>query len=152
MSWIAALLALHLAGMTFWLGGMGFLLLAIRSASVTPGRLDQMALQTRLLHPMVAMISYAMPLTLASGWVIAYLAYGRPMLWPWPLNAMQTTGLVMGGLVLLIRFGPFAMLRQAATSDDPAEMTAHAERIIRLVAISCALGCLTLIFAALLQD
>ena len=151
MNWLVLLLVLHLGGMAFWLGGMGFLLLIMRPAGGMP-ETSAMALQIVLFQRLIAVMSYSMPITLASGWIMAYLAYGRPLLWPWSLNAMQTTGLAMAGLVLLISFGPYAMLREAQGLDDQIEMTAQAERIIRLIAISCGLGGLSLVFAALLHD
>ena len=150
MNWLVLLLVLHLGAMAFWLGGMGFLLLIMRSAGVMP-EADHVP-RIVLFQQLITIMSYSMPITLASGWIMAYLAYGRPLLWPWSLNAMQTTGLAMAGLVVLIRFGPYAMLREAHGLDDQIEVTAQAERIIRLVAISCGLGGLSLVFAALLHD
>jgi putative copper export protein len=151
LNWLALLLVLHLGGMAFWLGGMGFLLLVMRPASGFP-ETGPVALQILLFQRLVSVMSYSMPITLATGWIIAYLAYGRPLLWPWALNAMQTTGLAMAGLALLIRFGPYAMLREAHRLGDQAEMTVHGERITRLTAISCGLGGLSLVFAVLLHD
>ena len=152
------LLVLHLGGMAFWLGGMGLVLLILRPvtddpfagnhAPRPPEQGERLALQALLFKRLIPVMSYAMPITLASGWIMAYLAYGRPMLWPWALNAMQTTGLVMGGLVLLTRFGPYAMLLEG----DRVETTIQGERIIRLIAISCGLGGLSLVFAALLRN
>jgi uncharacterized membrane protein len=149
VNWLVLLLILHLYGAALWIGGMAFALLILRAIEAPEA--DRQTLHLVVFHRLFDMVSYMMPITLASGWIIAFLTYGRPILWPWSLNAMQTAGLAMGGLFLLIWFGPLSLLDEAFAENDKAEIAAQSDRIKRLLAVSCGLGGLGLGFGALLQ-
>ncbi|HET9147928.1 MAG TPA: hypothetical protein VFN77_07755 [Acetobacteraceae bacterium] len=148
MSWIALLLFLHLAGTALWIGGTAFLLLALWPCLASLGPADRQEIQAEALRRFLAHGAWIAPLTLGSGWALAWLADGRPIFWTWPVNAMQTAGIAMGGLFLLLALGPGAFLRAARESGDAAEAASQLERIRRLLAASLALGVLALAAAA----
>jgi uncharacterized membrane protein len=150
LNWLALLLILHLGGVALWLGGMVFALLLIREGTGLPEHGGRPVFRIAILHRLLALIWPVMPVTLASGWIMAGLAYGRPPLWPWALNAMQLTGLVMAGLFLLIRFGPYALMQEADAAGDRGETLMQCGRIGRLIALSCGAGMVGLVFGALL--
>lgn len=141
MNWLALLLFVHLASTALWIGGMALLLLM-------PEPSDQQGLHAAMLGRFFAHGTWIMPAALGSGWALAWLVDGRPIFWTWPVNAMQTAGIAMGGLFLLLILGPGAFLRAAQDSGDEAEAASQLERIRRLLAASLALGVLALAAAA----
>lgn len=144
MNWLTLLLFVHLAGVSLWIGSMAFLLLVLQPSLVPLTQAEQQGIQANALGRFFAYGIVIMPLALGSGWAIALLADGRPALWTWSVNAMQTAGIAMGGLFLLMQFGPYAFLRDALDARDATEAAVQLDRIRRLLAISLALGVLAL--------
>lgn len=126
----AILLGVHIAGFAIWTGCLtGFLILGVTAL--------------RLLRACLI----AMPVTLASGWLLAFRQFGMPGLWPWAVNAMQTAGLAMAVVLLIAVFGAMMLLGDAEAARDREAIASAARRLIRLAAIDLAFGVLTLGFA-----
>lgn len=114
------LLFVHLAAAVFWMGGMGFLLLALRPALHAqlqpPLRLPLIA---QVLARFFAMVGISAAVLLASGvWLLLQAgSAGVPPGW----HAMAGLGLVMVLIFGHIWFAPYRRLRRAvAASDWPA--------------------------------
>jgi uncharacterized membrane protein len=114
------LLFVHLAAAVFWMGGMGFLLLALRPALHAqlqpPLRLPLIA---QVLARFFAMVGISAAVLLASGvWLLLQAgSAGVPPGW----HTMAGLGLVMVLIFGHIWFAPYRRLRRAvAASDWPA--------------------------------
>lgn len=136
---ISILLAIHLAGAALWIGLLAGVLLLPRGEAGFAARSD------RLLRG----CAIALPVTLASGWLLAFLADGPPGLWPWAVDAMQTAGIAMGVVLLVALFGSSLLLRDAETSRDRDNETAEIRRLVRLTAIDLLLGFIVIGFAVI---
>ncbi|MHB1303258.1 MAG: hypothetical protein ACYCZB_07260 [Acidiphilium sp.] len=129
---VSLLLGLHLAGYASWTG----LLLAGLLGE------DDAGARARVLRLALA----AMAITLLSGWALAYAELGTPANWPWAIEAVQTTGLGMGAILLVAVFGALPLLRETDSTDDD-EIVIARRRLTRLMAIDLALGVLSLGFS-----
>lgn len=138
---ITGLLAVHLAGFAALTG----LLLAFLILRVT-----EPAAARHLLDAALA----AMAATLATGWALAFAEQGPPAQWSWTLNAMQALGIAMAVLLLVARYGALFLLDDRPAPRD--SLTGHgahsgpdpaSRRLTRLVAMSLALGAVTLVIA-----
>ncbi|HEX7390474.1 MAG TPA: hypothetical protein VF286_10200 [Acidiphilium sp.] len=136
---ISTLLAIHLAGSSLWIGLLAGLLLLPRDEGGFAAR------SSRLLRA----AALAMPVTLASGWALAFLANGPPALWPRAVDAMQAAGIVMAVAILLAVFGVAPMLREAEISRDRDITRNETRRLVRLIAIDLLLGLVILGFAVI---
>lgn len=126
----AILLGVHLAGFALWAGFLaGFLIIGYHAVSL---------LRACLL---------VMPVTLISGWALAFALYGAPGNWPWAINAMQTTGLAMAVILLVAWFGGMLLLRDAEGRRDADLIATASRRLNRLAAVDLALAGLALAFA-----
>lgn len=129
---ISGLLALHLAGFAVWIGFLaGFLVLGARAVALLRWCL------------------IAMPISLASGWALAFVQYGGPGGWPWAINAMQTAGLAMAVVLLVAWFGGLLLVRDADAARDAEAQDQAMRRLTRLAGIDLVLGGLILGFAVL---
>ncbi|MCF3946758.1 hypothetical protein AiwAL_01235 [Acidiphilium sp. AL] len=136
---ISTLLAIHLAGAALWIGLLAGILLLPRNEAGFGARAE------RLLRGGVL----AMPVTLASGWALAFLADGSPGLWPWAVDAMQAAGIAMGVVLLIAAFGEPVLLRAAEVSRDRDRETTETRRLVRLIAIDLLLGFVIIGFAVI---
>lgn len=128
---ISALLFLHLAGFAAW---SGLLLALLLQGAETADR------AARLLRPCLI----AMPFTLLSGWALALAEQGPPGAWSWAVNAMQSIGLVMAVILLVVWFGALMLLRDAEAARDPEPIAAATRRLTRLIAVDLLLAAIVL--------
>jgi uncharacterized membrane protein len=106
----------HLAAAIFWMGGMGFLLLALRPALHAqlqpPVRLPLIAL---VLARFFAVVGISIAVLLATGvWLILQAGSGVPRGW----HAMAGLGLVMMLIFGHIWFAPYRRLKLAVGAGD----------------------------------
>lgn len=135
------LLALHLLAAVLWVGGMAFALFVLRpSLSVLDPAL-RLSLHRDVFRRFFRLVWHVMPLQLLTGYAMVSLIPGGFAGLPWAINAMQTLGLIMAALFLVVFFGPWKELRR---SGDVAAV----ERIRRLISINLGLGLATVIIAA----
>ncbi|MCW8308087.1 hypothetical protein AruPA_13660 [Acidiphilium sp. PA] len=129
---VSAVLAVHLLAFAGWTGFLaGYLLIG--------------AAALRLLRWCLVI----MPVSLVSGWGLAWVQYGGPAAWPWAINAMQTAGLAMAIVLLIAWFGGVLLVRDAESAGDPPAIAGAARRLRRLAAVDLLLGVLILGFAVL---
>jgi uncharacterized membrane protein len=132
-------LFLHLAAAIFWMGGMGFMVLALR-----PSMAEQLAPPQRL-PLLTAVLQRFFRLVAAS--ILVLLATGAVMLQetgmakaPPGWHAMLGLGLVMMLLFGHIFFSPYRRLRRAVAAADWPEGGRRAAQIALLVKVNLGLG------------
>ncbi len=88
-----------------------------------------------------------MVLTLASGWGLAFAELGPPRNWGWTVNAMESLGIVMAVVTLVLRFGLLPLLEEAITLNDAEATTTGRSRINRLIAANLILASIILVIS-----
>jgi uncharacterized membrane protein len=133
------ILFLHLAGAIFWMGGMGFMLLALRPAAAAtlqpPERLRLLAEVMRRFFWVVGLSIVALLLTGA-----ALMAGAAPREMPRGWHAMAGIGVVMVLLFAHLVAAPFRRMRRAVSASGWPEAAGSAGQIALLVRINFALG------------
>lgn len=135
------LLALHLLGVTVWVGGMAFAIIVLRpslSAVPTPSRTD---LLRQVFRRFFLVIWHAMPLVLLTGYAMVFGVYGGFPGVGWNVHVMHLLGLIMAAIFLFVFFGPWSAFRRGES--------AAADRIRKLVLANLLLGLIVIVVAAL---
>jgi uncharacterized membrane protein len=134
---------LHLAAAIVWLGGITFMLFALRPAAA-----EQLAPPQRL--PLIAQILQRF-FTGVWGTILVLLLTGLPMLLgvgmkkaPAGWHLMLGIGLVMFALFGHLYFGPFRRLKQAVSGSDWLEGGRRVGQIASLSLVNLALGALAI--------
>ncbi len=136
-------LFLHLAAAIFWIGGMAFMVMALRPSMAEhlapPQRLPLMA---AVMKRFFAVVAASIAVLLATGFYLL-LAVGMAKAPPgW--HAMLGLGLVMMLVFGHIFFSPYRKLQRAVASADWAEGGRRATQIATLVKINLGLGWLAI--------
>ena len=131
------ILFVHLAAAIFWMGGMAFMVLALRPAL---GRLDppqRLPLAAEVLRRFFAVVAISIAVLLASGaWLLMQAGGGVPPGW----HAMAGLGLLMMLIFGRIFFAPWRRLKAAvAQADWPAAGKAMAQ-VTLLAKVNLGLG------------
>jgi uncharacterized membrane protein len=134
---------LHLLAAIVWLGGISFMLLALRPAAAEllapPQRLPLIA---RVLQRFFTLVWASIALLLLTG-LTMLLSVGMkhaPVGW----HLMLGLGLVMTALFGHLYFGPFRHLKQAVSATNWPEGGRRAEQIATLASINLMLGVLAI--------
>ncbi|MDB5750501.1 MAG: hypothetical protein JWP65_922 [Ramlibacter sp.] len=136
-------LFLHLAGAIFWMGGMAFMVLALRPAAHAklqpPVRLQ---LMVDVLRRFFLVVGISIALLLATGvWLMLQVPGGRaPIGW----HIMAGLGIVMMLVFAHIFFAPWRRLRAAVAAQDWPEGGKRMNQIALLVKINLTLGWLAI--------
>jgi uncharacterized membrane protein len=129
----------HLAGAIFWMGGMGFMLLALRPAAAAmlqpPERLR---LLTDVLRRFFWLVAVSIVLLLLTGVTLMASAGAQGMPPGW--HAMAGLGVLMMLLFGHIVASPYRRLRRAMAASDWAEAASRIGQIALFVRINFALG------------
>ena len=133
------LLFLHLAAAIFWMGGMAFMVLALRppaQAQLQPP--VRLALVTAVLTRFFAVVLASIVVLLATGaWFFLQApAGGAPPGW----HAMAALGLVMMAIFGHIWFVPYRRLRQAVAAGDWPQGGTQMGRLTLLAKINLGIG------------
>lgn len=131
---ISALRLAHIGGFAAWSG----LLLALLVA----GHRDGAAWRRQFSATIPAMA-----LTLASGWGLAFAELGPPRDWSWTVDAMQSLGIVMAVLTLVLRFGLLPLHDESMAKNDAEVLTTGIGRINRLIAANLLLAFIILVIS-----
>jgi uncharacterized membrane protein len=133
------LLFFHLAGAIFWMGGMGFMLLALRpAAAATLQPPQRLPLVADALRRFFWVVGASIVVLLATGGVLMAAAGGQGMPRGW--HAMAGIGVVMMLLFAHIVAAPFRRLRAAVRASDWPEGARRVAQIASLAWINFALG------------
>ena len=136
-------LFLHLAAAIFWMGGMAFMVMALR-----PVLAEQLAPQQRLpliaavLKRFFAVVAVSIAVLLATG--VTMLAETGMAKAPPGWHVMLGLGLIMMLVFGHIYFSPYRKLKLAVASADWAEGGGRANQIALLVKINLGLGWLAI--------
>jgi uncharacterized membrane protein len=131
-------LFLHLAGAIFWMGGMAFMVLALRPSLgqlPPPARLPLVA---EVLRRFFVVVAVSIVLLLATGvfMLLQAPAGATPAGW----QAMAGLGIVMMLVFGHIFFGPWRRLRQAVAAQDWPGAGSRMNQIALLVKFNLGLG------------
>ena len=131
-------LFLHLAGAIVWMGGMTFMVLALRPALGALQPPARLALAVQVIGRFFIAVAVSVVLLLATaGWLFTQVpAREAPPGW----HAMAGLGIVMMLVFGHIFFGPWRRLRQAAAAQDWAEGGKRMNQVAALVKFNLALG------------
>ena len=134
---------LHIAAAITWLGGVGFMLFALRPAvSEQLAPAQRVPLVAQVLRRFFALVWPAIGFLLVTG-VVMLLKTGMknaPLGW----HAMAGIGLLMFALFGHLYFGPFRRLKQAVAASDWPEGGKRAGQIATLAQVNLALGALAI--------
>ena len=129
----------HLAGAIFWMGGMGFVLLALRpGAAATLQPAERLRLLAHVLHRFFWVVGISIILLLITGGALMAPAGAQFMPPGW--HAMASIGVVMMLLFAYIVAAPYRRLHRAVSSSNWPEGARRAGEISLLVRINFALG------------
>jgi uncharacterized membrane protein len=140
--------AIHVLFAALWVGGMAFAILALRPALAVLEAPQRLALMGRVHKRFFLVVWHAMPLVLATGYLLLFGYYGGFRGAGWHVHLMHLAGLLMAAIFLAIVFGPWKQMRAALAASDQAAAAASNERIRQLVTFNLALGLLTVGVAA----
>ena len=134
----------HLVGAVTWMGGMGFILAAMRPAAfavLQPPTRPQFVLATLARFFPLVWLSIALILFSGLG-MMGAAGFGRaPAGW----HLMFGIGLVMMAVFAWIDFGPYRRARAAAANQDWKTLAASLERIHPLVLLNFTLGWIAIV-------
>jgi len=142
------LYVLHVLGAVLWVGGMAFALLALRPAMAILEPPQRLALHEAALARFFRLVWHAMPVLLASGWLLLFGWYGGFRGAGWHIHVMHLTALLMAAIFVALVIGPWREFRAAMAGGDRAGAAPKVDRIRQLVTINLALGLLTVAVAA----
>lgn len=134
---------LHIASAIVWLGGISFMLFALRPAAITqlapPQRLPLIAAVLGKFFPWV-WLTIALLLLTGLGMLLGLGMKNAPTGW----HAMFGLGLLMFALFGHLYFGPFRRLKLAVAAADWPEGGRRVGQIATLAGINLALGALAI--------
>lgn len=137
------LLFLHLAAAIFWMGGMGFVLLALRPAAHAQLQPPQrLALMHDVLRRFFTIVVASIAVLLTTGFPLLMQAAGGRAPAGW--HVMSAIGLLMMLIFGHIWFAPWRRARQAIAAQDWPEGGKRMNQIALLVRINFALGWLAI--------
>lgn len=153
--WAGLLLALHIGANAIWLGALAFVLADAyplwkrghQDVKVMEAELEAQSCLARV-GTLLRLGLPAMVVSLASGWGLAFHLYGRPLLWPGAVTAMQAAGVAMAVVLILLATGPFALSAQDNAVGETTTPT-QARRLLRLVAIDLVFGIVALVIGVI---
>jgi len=133
------LLFFHLAGAIFWMGGMGFMLLALRpGAAATLQAPERLRLLADVLRRFFRVAGISIVLLLLTGGALMASAEAQGMPRGW--HAMAGIGVVMVLLFAHIVAAPYRRLHRAVSASDWTEGARRAGQVALFVRINFALG------------
>ncbi|ACI53048.1 putative integral membrane protein [Gluconacetobacter diazotrophicus PA1 5] len=136
-------LAIHLIGMTAWVGGMVYAVFIVRPSLGLLDATQRASVHLQTLTRFFRIVWHTMPTVLVTGWLMILHEGGFAAV-SWQVNAMQVLGLAMAALFARIYFGPFQKVRRAIR-PQPATF----DSIRSLVMINIGMGFLTILAAAM---
>jgi uncharacterized membrane protein len=128
----------HLAGAIFWMGGMAFMVMALRPALGTLQPPLRLPLVLAVLRRFFVVVAVSVALLLATGVVLLLQAPRGATPTGW--NAMAGLGILMMLVFGHIFFGPWRRLKQAVAAQDWPEGGKRVNQIALLVKFNLALG------------
>lgn len=135
------ILFLHLAATIFWMGGMAFMVLALRPSLAQLEPAQRLAVLGGVLRRFFVVVGVSIAVLLASGaHLLVAGGSGAPPGW----HAMAALGLLMMLVFAYINFVPYRTFRTALAAADWKSAGAAALRITLLAKVNLGLGWLAI--------
>src|SRR3954454_13003518 len=114
------LYVLHVLGAVFWVGGMGFALLALRPALMALEPPQRLLVHEGALKRFFLIVWHAMPILLLTGYSLLFGWYGGFVGAGWHIHGMHLAAIVMAAIFVALVTGPWNHSRAAAAAMKPA--------------------------------
>jgi uncharacterized membrane protein len=151
----AVLKLVHLLAVVVWVGGMAFVMIALRPSLATLAPPQRLQLMDAVLGRFFAAVAAALVALLASGaWMWASVrqdveATGGQLRVPPGWMLMAVLGLVMAAVFVLIRWRWYPVLQRAVAAGTWPVAAQALDRIRRAVTLNLALGVIVIVAAVL---
>lgn len=137
------MLFLHVAGAIFWMGGMAFVVLALRPVlHVQLAPPQRLPLMVQVLRRFFVVVAVSIALLLATGLPLMMQVPGAQAPRGW--HAMAGLGVVMMLVFGHIFFAPFRRAQRAVAAQDWPEAGKRMNQVALLVKVNLALGWLAI--------
>ena len=141
------LLALHLLAAVVWVGGMGFALLVLRPSLAVLQPPQRLALHAQVFRRFFRIVWHVMPIQIITGYAMIFRVFGGFRGVGWPVHLMNSAGLVMAVVFVVIFFRPWRAFQAAMAAGDLAAAAASADLIRRLIMVNLVIGLATVAVA-----
>jgi uncharacterized membrane protein len=142
---LTLLLAAHILGALFWVGGMAFAYTILRPAAAPLEGPVRLTLWRDVFKRFLPWVGVSIVALLVSGYAMMFLVYGGFARAPLYIHVMQGTGILMMLLYLHLYFAPWQRLQKTVQAADWQNAGKHLAMIRKLVAINLALGVITVL-------
>ena len=137
---MSLLLAAHVLGALFWVGGMAFAYMVLRPAAGALEAPARLTLWRDVFKRFLPWVGVAIVALLVSGYAMMFMAYGGFARAPLFVHVMQGLGILMMLLYLHLYFAPWTRLQRFVASSDWQNAGKQLAMIRKLVAINLTLG------------
>jgi uncharacterized membrane protein len=134
------LLAAHILGALFWVGGMAFAYTMLRPAAGSLEAPVRLTLWRDVFKRFLPWVAVSIVALLVSGYAMLFLVYGGFHRAPLFVHVMQGIGILMMLLYLHLYFAPWRRLQKLVQAADWQNAGKQLAMIRKLVAINLALG------------
>lgn len=149
MDWAYALgIGLHTIAAIIWVGGMFFVMAALRPALVEIEPPARIRLMRAALPRFFAWVWVSVATLLGTGFGLILLGFHGGMAGPLHVHIMQATGVTMSVLFAWMFFVPWRRFRRAADAFDLPAAAGQLARIRAIVAVNLTLGLFTAFIGA----
>jgi uncharacterized membrane protein len=139
------MLAAHILGALFWVGGMAFAYTILRPAAGALEGPVRLTLWRDVFKRFLPWVGISIVALLISGYVMMFLVYGGFARAPLFVHVMQGTGILMMLIYLHLYFAPWRRLQKLVSTADWQNAGKQLAMIRKLVAINLALGVITVL-------
>jgi len=139
------LLATHILGALFWVGGMAFAYTMLRPATGSLEAPIRLTLWRDVFKRFLPWVAVSIVALLISGYAMIFMAYGGFHRAPLFVHVMQGIGILMMLLYLHLYFAPWRRLQKLVAAADWQNAGKQLAMIRKLVAINLALGVITVL-------
>lgn len=141
---LMVLLAAHILGALFWVGGMAFAYTMLRPAAGALEAPIRLTLWRDVFARFLPWVAVSIVALLISGYAMMFMTYGGFRA-PLYIHVMQGTGILMMLLYLHLYFAPWRRLQKFVEAADWPNAGKQLATIRKLVAINLALGVVTVL-------
>lgn len=141
---LIVLLAAHILGALFWVGGMAFAYTMLRPAAGALEAPIRLTLWRDVFARFLPWVAVSIVALLISGYAMMFMTYGGFRA-PLYIHVMQGTGILMMLLYLHLYFAPWRRLQKFVEAADWPNAGKQLATIRKLVAINLALGVVTVL-------
>ena len=142
------LLAAHILGALFWVGGMAFAYTMLRPAAAPLEGPVRLTLWRDVFKRFLPWVAVSIVALLVSGYAMLFMVYGGFARAPLFIHIMQGLGILMMLIYLHLYFAPWRRLQKLVRDADWQNAGKQLAMIRKLVAINLALGVVTVLIGS----